>query len=446
MNTRQLILSAAVIASLVIIVPGQQSFAKSTHTALVSANSAGEQGNGTSTLPFISADGKQVAFESLATNLTSDTVNGTDSQVFLRNLTNNTRALISKSTGGAVGLGDSTAPTISSDGTLIAFESTATNLDGTTTETQIFLRNTSSNTTILISKNTSGDQGTGNSEAPYISADGKFVTFQSSATNLDGTTTGTQVFLRDLSNNTTTLISKNDADTQGDGTSGAPSISADGAVVAFQSDSSNFDSGFTGTQIYVRDRNSGTTTLVSKDNSGSHGNGTSVIPIISADGRYVVFTSNSTNLVVGTITQTHVYLHDRTLKTTSLLSRAQDGTEGNGLSYGAFISPDGRYVAFTSQATNLIANDNNGWTDIFVRDVYTNRTTRASVSENGEASNNNSSIASISTEGKQVAFDSVATNLTSPATSGQQVFVRYEQGMNILFMVVPALAGGANTP
>lgn len=246
-----------------------------------------------------------------------------------------------------------------------------------------------------------------------------------------------------------------------DGTAGnghtytAPAVSADGRYVAFQSDSTNLVPGpATGFfDIYLRDTCIGavtgctpTTTRISVANDGSLPNGNSRSPAISASGRYVAFDSSATNLFPGS-TQTgtggaaDVFVRDTCLGVTSgcvpttiLVSVASDGSQPTGTypSYGdsrdAAISADGRFVAFNSAATNLVPNDTNGSLDVFVRDTCIGvasecspRTSRVSVADDGSQSNAPTCCPSISADGRYISFISEATNLVPNVPRGTAV-------------------------
>jgi Tol biopolymer transport system component len=133
------------------------------------------------------------------------------------------------------------------------------------------------------------------------------------------------------------------------------------------------------TDVFVRDRQTGTTWLLSKDSAGVPGDSTSSSPSISSDGRFVVFYSDSANLVSGdNNAKTDIFVRDRQTGTTTLLSKSPAGVVGNDFSGNPAISADGRYVAFDSYATNLVSNDINGVSDVFVRDRNTGTTTLSS--------------------------------------------------------------------
>ncbi len=295
-----------------------------------------------------------------------------------------------------------------------------------------------SGTTTRVSVASDGTQGNSLSLNPSISADGRYVAFDSIASNLvSGDTNGYEdVFVHDWQTGTTTRVSVASDCTQANNHSFYASISANGRYVAFTSSASNLVSGDTNgvEDVFVHDRQTATTTRVSIASDGTQGNdshiNTQMENTISADGRYVAFISLASNLVSGdTNGYEDVFVHDRQTGTTTRVSVASDGTQGNNFSGGPSISDDGRYVAFYSHASNLVSDDTNGAHDIFVHDLQTGTTTRVSVASDGTQGNSIiSSRPSISSDGRYVAFDSLASNLVSGDTNGAfDVFVHDRQ-------------------
>jgi Tol biopolymer transport system component len=243
-------------------------------------------------------------------------------------------------------------------------------------------------------------QANGDSDLPAISANGRYAAFTSEASNLvPGDTNGLgDVFVRDLWTGTTRRVSVASDGTQGNDSSGSESeaISADGRYVAFDSGASNLvpgDANHRG-DVFVRDLRSGTTRLVSVATSGTQGNHTSSFAAISADGRYVAFDSTASNLVPGdTNHSADVFVRDLRSGTTQRVSVASDGTQTNGDSYFPAVSADGRYVAFESVNTS----DN---LDVFVRDLRSGTTQRVSVARDGTPAESGSGGAAISADGR----------------------------------------------
>ncbi len=334
-------------------------------------------------------------------------------------------------------------PSISTDGRFVAFESRASNLVGgdTNVSEDVFVHDCQSGATERVSMSSAGVEGN-NSSGHYgvsISADGRWVAFGSSASNLvSGDTNGvSDTFVHDRQSGTTEHVSVNSSGAQGSGgflTFGSlrPSISADGRYVAFDSDATNLVAGDTNdsTDVFVRDRQMGTTERVSIDSIGAEGIGFSESPSISADGRYVAFHSIASTLVSGDSNGTgDVFVRDRQSSTTELVSVDSGEAQADSGSLEASISVSGRYVAFTSWASNLVVGDTNTIPDVFVRDRQDGTTERVSVDSAGAQGNGWSEVPSISADGRCVAFKSLATNLVAGDTNGcDDVLLRAEPG------------------
>ena len=391
----------------------------------VSVSSAGTQGNGPSDLCSISHDGRYVAFSSGASNLVSSDTNGV-SDVFVWDQETGTTELVSVSSAGVQGNGSSDSPSISADGRYVAFRSEAANLisGDTNAKSDIFVWDRETETTERVSISSVGVQGNDTSYQPSISADGRFVAFESDATNLvSGDTYGiVDVFVRNRETGTTERVSVSSTGTQGNGDSFSASISADGRYVAFDSWASTLVSGDNNgvCDIFVRDRETGTTEVVSVSSAEVLGDDLSTWSSISADGRYVAFTSYATNLVSGDINEDgDIFIRDRETGTTELVSISTAGTKENSGSGYPSISANGRYVAFTSYATNLVSGDTNAMNDIFIRDREIGTTKRISVSSTGAQGNSGSYKPSINADGRYVAFYSDANNLVLGDTNAK---------------------------
>jgi Tol biopolymer transport system component len=311
-------------------------------------------------------------------------------------------------------------PAISADGRYVAFHSGATNLvPGDTNDWRdTFVRDRQGGTTERVSIGSGGAQGNQESDtaSPSISADGRYVAFASAASNLVAGDTNLwgDVFVRDRQLAVTERVSVATGGTQADGFCSRPSISADGRYVAFTSTATNLVPGDTNgrVDVFVRDRQASTTERVSVDSSGAQSNDNCFHPSVSADGRYVAFHSAATNLVVGDTNGTDdIFLRDRVSATTERVSVSSGGSQGNGPSYDASISGDGRCVAFYGTATNLVVGDTNRTYDVFVRDRQTGSTERVSVASGGGQASDVSASCAISADGRYVAFWSIAANL-----------------------------------
>ena len=419
---------------------------------LLSVNSAGtDSGNGASKKPSMSRDGRYVAFVSDASDLVATDTNGR-MDVFVRDVTAGTTTLVSVNSAGTdSGNDDSTQVVISADGRYVAFESYASDLvtEDTDFTEDVFVRDLVAGTTVLVSVDVAGtDSGNSYSFLGAISASGRYVAFESNASDLVVTdTNGTRdVFVRDLVAGATTLVSVNSTGTNsGNGQSSSVVVSANGRYAAFQSLATNLAITDTnGTyDVFVRDIVVGTTTMVSMNSAGTRsGNGRSQDAAISADGRHVAFVSEASNLVVPfTDINLDVFVRDLVAGTTTLVSvQSGGGDSANADSVDPVISADGRCVAFSTRASNLVAiNDTNSDPDIFLRDVVAGTTTMASVNRDGTASGNRESeVPVISAGGRVVAFESLATDLVVTDTNGKRDVFAFDQAWGTIVIAKEA--------
>ena len=399
-------------------------------TERVSVDSAEVEGNGVSGEArgvSISADGNLVAFTSLATNLVAGDTNGMN-DVFVRDRALGTTERVSVSSLEVEATSIANGPAISADGLFVAFNSGASNLvpGDTNGDLDVFVRDRIAGTTERVSVDSLEMEATSaffGSLLPAINADGSIVAFESWATNLVvGDTNGdVDVFVRDRTLGTTERVSVDSAELEVTGTSARAAVNADGSIVAFQSLSTGLVLGDTNAlqDVFVRNRTLGTTERVSVDSAevqaigGSLGN-----PVVDGEGRFVAFGGTATNLVPGdTNANVDIFLRDRTLGTTERVNLAQTGAQAiGGGSSPVTISADGRVVAFTSSATNLIASDTNAVSDIFVRDLWAAE--RVSVdSAETQATGGTSEFPVSSADGRFVAF---ASDSHQPRGRGHQ--------------------------
>lgn len=269
-----------------------------------------------------------------------------------------------------------------------------------------------------------GTQADNRSKQPSISADGRYIAFVSDATNLvEGDNNGvSDIFVRDMAKGSVTRVSVSSAGVEGNGASYWPFISADGRYVTFTSEADNLvdvdTNGFG--DVFLHDMKTGTTELVSVATDGTSANELSFWSSVSEGGRYVAFMSNASDLVSADINNTwDIFVRDRKAGTTSLASYAYDHTQTNSQSEYPEISANGRYIAYASDATNIVSNDTNGYRDVFEYDRVTGKTIRVSLSSEGTQTNNGTQMfaLSISADGKYVAFASLATNLVPDDTN-----------------------------
>jgi len=390
----------------------------------VSDRSSTKQANDDSYRVSISANGRFMAFNTKATNLVKGDTNDAN-DVFVADRKKGTVERVSvRSNGKQTKTGFNTDCAISHGGRYVAFASSAKELVGgdTNNKMDVFVHDRNSGKTKRVSLHSNGAEGNETSRNPAISKDGRFVAFTSEATSLvDGDSNGTQdVFLRDRKSKTTRRISVATGGDQANGKSYAPRMSADGRFIVYRSEASNLVSGDTNAaaDIFLHDCKTETTTRVSVSSMGFQATGgSSVLPDISADGNRVTFNSTATNLVGGDVNGLDdVFLHDREAGTTARISVKTGGAEANGGSTFADISPDGRFVAFMSTATNLVpgTDDNADW-DVFLHDSLTSNTTRISQSADGVLGDDFAGHPSVAKMAKFVAFEADATNLAKGA-------------------------------
>ncbi|HTO00904.1 MAG TPA: hypothetical protein VL068_09545, partial [Microthrixaceae bacterium] len=219
---------------------------------------------------------------------------------------------------------------------------------------------------------------------------------------------------------TTGMVSVASDGTQANNGSISSAVSADGRYVAYMGDASNLVPNDTNGEfdVFLYDRHTATTTRVSVGAGGVQANGSSYYPTLSADGRYIAYSSDATNLVEGdTNDEADVFVYDQLAKVATRVSVASDGGQSDGSSYQPSISGDGTVVAFVSVASNLVAGDSNGAADVYVHDRESGSTTRVSISDNGDEAEADSSKPSISGDGLSVAFESMASNLVADDTN-----------------------------
>jgi CSLREA domain-containing protein len=399
-------------------------------THRVSVDSDGNQGNNFSRNPSLSADGRYVAFESNANNLVADDTNGVGDVFVYDTYTGNIRGVSVESNGNQSN-GYSSNPSLSADGRYVVFQSDASTLvaDDTNIDSDIFVYDTQTNNIRRVSVDANGNQANSNSYHPSISAVGRYVAFASNASNLvaGDTNDTTDVFIYDMQSSNIRRVSVNSNGDQSDYFSFNPSLSADGRYVVFQSYASNLVAGDTNNfrDIFIYDTQTSTTRRVSVSSNGDQSNRSSYNPSISADGRYIAFESDANNLVAGDTNGVYdVFVYDTQTNNIRRVSVNSNGDQSNSDSFGASISADGRYIVFESDASNLVVGDTNNTTDIFAYDTQTGNIRRVSVDSNGEQSNDYSSSISLSADGNYVAFESYATNLVEGDTNNvSDIFV-----------------------
>ena len=420
-------------------------------TTRVSVAADGSEGDGHSFSPAVSGDGHWVAFASGATNLTGTPTDGTW-LVHLKDLSSGAVTLVSVATTGEVGDDVSLNPALDASGRYVAFDSRATNLGaGANAWANVFVHDTETLTTTLISAAADGTPGNWTSEKPALSADGRYVVFQSLATNLiaDGFSPYRGIFVRDRDVDEdgifdepgevqTLRVSQNASGTAANDVSTEPSISANGRWIVFSSLANNLVSGDTNdaTDIFLYDRDADedgifdepggvSVTLISVGVGGEPANGFSNLAVISADGMQVVFASHANNLVIGGTTEfrQHIFVRDWQAGITTLVSQSSTGEEANDWADTPALSENGRWIVFSSVADNLVPSDTNFGRDIFVRDrdvdgdgvfdeVGQVATARVSVdSSGGQMDGGQAYEGTISWDGGRIAFKADANDL-----------------------------------
>jgi Tol biopolymer transport system component len=461
MDGKELLKSSRILSILAILISGFMVMFGSTPalagvTTRVSVATNGTQGNAVSFGQSISADGRYVAFMSRSSNLVAGDTNGRD-DIFVHDRRTGATTLVSVSSAGTQGSnGSAFSPSISADGRYVAFGSNASDLvaGGTNWMANVFVHDRQTGVTTLVSVSSIGTQGNSASRYPSISADGRYVAFNSDASNLVAGDTNNKgdIFVHDRQTGVTTRVSVDSAGTQatgGNAGGGSPSISSDGRYVAFDSDATNLVAGDTNghSDVFVHDRQTGATTRVSVNSDGTQGNGSIInTPSISSDGRYVAFVSTASNLVRGdTNGVPDVFVHDRQTGVTRRVSVSSTGSQSNGWSFNQSISADGRYVAFDSDARNLVARKTYWQSDVYAHDRQTGVTTQVSVNSAGIQGNGGAWGPSISADGRYVVFESATSNLVAGDTNGHSDIFVHDRGTPPLAAILVSPSGVITT-
>jgi len=387
-------------------------------TTLVPAQGK-EQANALSDWSQVSADGRYVTFTSDATNLIAGDSNRAQ-DIFRKDLVTGDVIRVSTGTNGAQADVWSSDAHISADGRYVVFDSFSNILvpGDSNGANDVFRKDTSTGELVRVSTSSTGGQANGSSNRGDASSDGRFVVFESLATNLVAGDTNSQqdVFLKDLQTGGLVRVSVAADGAQANGVSFSAHVSDNGRYVTFCSLASNLVARDTNNDwdIFRKDLETGAVVRVNTAADGSQTGGTRDTVTISADGRYVVFSTNTNNLVANDTNNTYdVFCKDVETGAIVRVSTAADGMQGNSSSEEARISPDGRYVVFTSYASNLVAGDTNGTADIFLKDLQTGEVKLVSTATDGTRADGASSHGSISADGRYVVFSSNATNLVA---------------------------------
>ena len=397
-------------------------------TTRVSVASDGTQTNLNSFAPALSGDGRYVAYSSYASNLVADDTNGRE-DVFVHDRNTGATTRVSVTSDGTQADHRSGTPKISADGRYITFASEASNLvpGDTNAETDVFVHDRITATTTRVSVASDGTQGNGHSSHPTISGDGRFIAYQSSASNLvAGDMNGRGgVFVHDRDAGITTKVSAAPDGTQADGISEYPVISSDGRFVAYMFSASNLPPGSSFRNVHLFDRNTSTSTQVSVASDGTPVDGNSEYPVISRDGRFVAYQSEASNLVPGDLNgRIDVFVFDQSTASTTRVPVASSDFQADDFSYAAAISGDGRFVVYETHPETPVPGNPFLYGNMFLYDRSTGSTKRVSVASDGGQADGWSAWGAISGDGRYIAYSSRAPNLVAGDTNGwSDVFV-----------------------
>jgi Tol biopolymer transport system component len=410
---------AALCASFLGVVVASGASAQSLVRASVDAN--GVEGNDASFGSVLSADGRWLAFSTFADNLVAGDVYS--HHVLVRDLLNGRNHVVVVGGDGKPAKGSSYGPGISTNGRWVTYSSEIADLVAGDTNgcRDVFLRDREAGSTERVSLAWDGAEANRESwswSAGSMSDSAGLVVFTSCAQNLvlGKTTPFEDVFVRDRVRESTVRVSVAWDGAEAEFGASFPSLSSDGRFVVFSSGSSNLVPGDTNDKhdLFVRDLHAGTLERANLTHDGFQANESAFSSSLSRDGRIVCFASDATNLVRGdTNGATDIFVRDRLLGTTERCSVSREGVEADWYSDTPALSANGRFVAYLSHASNLVAGDTNGRQDVFLRDCWSGATMRLSSAATGEQGDNHSRAPSISGDGRVVAFESDATNLVS---------------------------------
>lgn len=409
-------------------------------TRRISVTSTGGEVSLPSRNGVISGDGRYVSFHTNAALVPEDTNNWTD--IYLYDMQAQQIAWVSVPASGPPSGGGSFYASVNETGRFVGFTSLATDLiaGDTNGREDSYVKDRQTGEVFRVSVASDGTQGNGESATPYLSADGRYAAFVSKASNLvpNDTNGRNDVFLHDRQTGETKRISVSSTGAQGTGGSGVGgnatyvpiSISADGRYVVFNSDFTNLVSNDTNANrdVFVHDRDTGETKRVSVSSTGAQGDLHSFEPNLSADGRFVVFSSVATNLVPNDTNgnRADVFRHDLQTGATTLVSLTPLGLQVNRECRQPVVSRDGRFVAFESSSPDFVVGDTNSAGDCFVRDLLTGNVVRASISSTGgQAFLGGIDHFDMSSDGRSVVFSTASSNMVPGDTNMEtDMFVR----------------------
>jgi hypothetical protein len=407
-------------------------------TVRVTLRSNGTEVNHDADEPAISANGRFVSFESTGHFAPGDS--GPYADVFVRDVNTGKTTQASLKSNETESMGDCEGSALSGSARFVAFTCDDSLVPGDTNAMlDVYVRDRSAGTTRRVSVKTGGGQAFADSENPDISADGRYVVWQTDGQFVPGDTNGkTDIYIRDRQNNTTKRLSVNSSEQQQSQDSEDPSISGDGRFVAWDSGAVftgdpdfavNQINGGIDVDVFVRDRKNGTTRRASLKSNGTEASSSENIssrnPALSADGHLVAFESNGLSGFVpaDTNNDADIYVKNMTSGGITRASVRSNGSQGGGPSTRPDISGAGRFVTFETYS-KLVSGDTNSGRDVYVRDRKTKTTRWISVKNNGTAVNYNHELAQISGDGRFVAFDSLGAFTSGDAGSDFDVFRR----------------------
>lgn len=417
----------------------------------------------------LAADGSVVAFTAIPPESARTTTGAEESYdaLYLYDRQRDDLQLISRAPDGTPGNGWAGAPSLNADGSVVAFYAWAGNLvDYDTNAVQdAFVYDRRTDIITRVSIGPAGRQANGRAgdvegaTPPALSADGRYVAFDAVASNLvpDDTNGVSDIFLHDRAGSSTSLVSRGAGDVAANGPSTQPHLSVDARYVVFASQASNLDPDvpaqvpFDVAQIYWQDRTTGETVLLSRGVDGRPGNGISRAPMVSGDGRSVVFSSRASNLVAGDTNQAEdIFLVDRESMRVRRISVADVGAQANRASWLPYMTLDGRTIAFVSAATNLVSGDGNQAADLFVHDAWTRHTSRVSVAvvapwTGREADGPVTGRAALTVGGQLIAFIGDA-NLAPPEATGVPNLFLHERRPPPVYAISGRVLDGQQAP
>jgi Tol biopolymer transport system component len=400
-----------------------------------SVTATGAQAQSGGRTPVVSADGRHIAFVSNSPDLVANDTNGVN-DIFVRHRDTGVVTRVSVKTDGTAGNADSYNPEISADGRYVAFcTASALTTADTNANEDVYLRDLSGTTTILVSTGPGGtaSDGGGCSTGLDLSADGRYVAFVSWATNLVASDLkwAEDVFVWDRDTYAIELVSVSSANgAASDRSRGTVSISSDGRYVAFLSNATNLvtPSSTPGQHVFVRDRLARITLQVSVATSGAQANLSSSQVAIAGDGRHVTFSSGASNLdVADTNTDSDVFVHDLATRETTLVSHSRPGIHPSRHALSPSISDDGRFVTFESAEAFVAGAQTDVW-HVYLYDLLNRRMRIASGRNDGTLATgpgavSESSAGAISGDGRYVAFQSWAGLVTGDTNGAADVYM-----------------------